>query len=1152
MKNKAKRIVSAVCALAMCAAMLPAAAMAADGETDSAASNAADTATVDETTSDGTTDGTEPGADSQPAPAENSGIATLSDPVEDGSAEDVTGDDPDVLYVDASYAGDNSNGAKDAPFTTIQDAVDAVWAKGNSAAVTYTIHVAEGTYTRFFVPAEVQNVVIDGAGDGTIVNVADGSPAPASFSGKGTDTCGIIVYGGNITIQNMKIEAGSGAEGDTWARSAIGTVLSNAPMPEGYKLTVKNCTFVGQGETTACYGVLMSNDSFEISGCSFDGFSSAIEMMGDGHVTKDCQIVNNTITNCNYAIHGYYGKPEWGASLDTTGVAHLVITDNTICGDGNASNNTSAYTVVTLTDNFDSGALKIDMHGNTFSYAIVGGLALEGDVAQGSLENLLTTNAFTNNSFVVDARLTLDESGSPTGYYDTNYYAPKQADKIATWYADPWMDTTVDKDQLIENLENALNQYGSAGQVLVTNPEDAFDYSLAKNALVIKEYVDAGDLKITKQVTNHVEDETEFTFTIHFTTKDDIDLRGRYEYSIDGGELQTATLVDGNMTVSLKAGQSVTIQDMLPGTKYTVTETSSPLYIASGNGATGTIVANQTQEVTVTNEFLTDASHGDDSVAIDKNATDLVNDQTNVTLSVGGTEDELSAYVLFVLDKSTSNDVRAEAAAMLEELMGQVRAGYKVNVAIMSFERAVDEVQDWMVLDESTYETIKTNLTVKREESGTNIYLGLREAKEKLDALTDVDPAYKHLVLVTDGITYLWSNSEDENDTNLYSIYSESISNGEESINAGNDMMASHHADYDAFVAEFADMAKWMSDHGSAIAADIAKYQHVYAAGQYRADQSGLMENSTYTNAGFKEGDYIPGESLTEHYSANEAAIYMAATVWQEIVDAGYHAYAFADVTDGGNDTNARTYPWASRFIYGLHTIGGNTGVIGSGNVDGMFDDVKSSVVYAIESGTVTDVIGNDFDLTDVSSFELTVGGQAAAKEVSGNTVTFNGGDYVVTYHPATADQDEYFTWDINTRVENGSGLQLTYTLKLVNKASEAGDYTVPTNEIAYLEYTSTTGGQGSQEFPVPTVDYNIPPETVTVPSTPTPDEHPDIAEGIANGTWGGTPTPTPTAQTTAIPQTSDDLPLGLLIVVAIAAAGAVCGLVVLRKRSKQ
>ena len=41
-----------------------------------------------------------------------------------------------------------------------------------------------------------------------------------------------------------------------------------------------------------------------------------------------------------------------------------------------------------------------------------------------------------------------------------------------------------------------------------------------------------------------------------------------------------------------------------------------------------------------------------------------------------------------------------------------------------------------------------------------------------MDALTEVDAAYKHIVLVTDGITYLWSNSEDTSDTKLYSIYS--------------------------------------------------------------------------------------------------------------------------------------------------------------------------------------------------------------------------------------------------------------------------------------------------------------------------------------------------------------------------------------------
>ena len=85
------------------------------------------------------------------------------------------------------------------------------------------------------------------------------------------------------------------------------------------------------------------------------------------------------------------------------------------------------------------------------------------------------------------------------------------------------------------------------------------------------------------------------------------------------------------------------------------------------------------------------------------------------------------------------------------------------------------------------------------------------------------------------------------------------------------------------------------------------------------------------------------------------------------------------------------------------------------------------------------------------------------------------------------------------------------------------------------------------------TPDPVTPPTTggSTVTATPKPDEHPDIAEGIANGTWGGAPTATP-AQTMSVPQTSDSLPMGALIVVAIVAAGAVCGLVVLRKRNEQ
>ena len=78
-------------------------------------------------------------------------------------------------------------------------------------------------------------------------------------------------------------------------------------------------------------------------------------------------------------------------------------------------------------------------------------------------------------------------------------------------------------------------------------------------------------------------------------------------------------------------------------------------------------------------------------------------------------------------------------------------------------------------------------------------------------------------------------------------------------------------------------------------------------------------------------------------------------------------------------------------------------------------------------------------------------------------------------------------------------------------------------------------------------------PATTTTTTTPK-DEHPDIAEGIANGTWGAAPTAAPAAAADAntIPQTGDNLPVAFLIVVAAAAAGAVGGLSVLRKRSRQ
>ncbi len=589
---------------------------------------------------------------------------------------------------------------------------------------------------------------------------------------------------------------------------------------------------------------------------------------------------------------------------------------------------------------------------------------------------------------------------------------------------------------------------------------------------------------------------------------------------------------DNNDTVDYEAGASIIITDNVTLTAIWKAEEATDPDVEPPE--TDPITPNPDEE---------------DGVTVDKTATGLVDDKSNVTLTVGGGEETTASDVVFVLDKSASSEIRQEAMDMLTELQKQAGEGNIINVGVVNFEKGVLEQLELTALNDENYAAIEEAMIFHDvTSSGTNIYAGLVAGEAMLDADTTVDDANKHLVLVTDGVGYLWGSGDGNN---VFSIYSESTSNGEENLYASHETIDWHHSST-SYYDEFKDMLEWYNVNSDSIADDMDQYQVTYEEGQYKAKDYGVISNQGEDTdwsviEKFKaENSYVPAELENETASAPDAAIYMVAREWIKIAEK-YNAYAYADP----RYAKSGDYLWAYNAISNLGDLGDASYTLpeNAADYDGMFDAVKSTVLYDIAEGTVTDVIGSNFDVASLDSFVLTVGGTEMKGTVNGNTVTFDNGNYVVTYQPG---ENEQFTWEIKVPVEDGAAVQLTYTVKLVNKATAPGDYTVPTNEEATLDYTSTTGGSGTETFPVPTVDYNIPPETVTVPSTPTPDEHPDIAEGIANGTWGGTPTPTPTAQTTAIPQTSDDLPLGLLIVVAIAAAGAVCGLVVLRKRSKQ
>ncbi len=478
-------------------------------------------------------------------------------------------------------------------------------------------------------------------------------------------------------------------------------------------------------------------------------------------------------------------------------------------------------------------------------------------------------------------------------------------------------------------------------------------------------------------------------------------------------------------------------------------------------------------------ESSTDAStemtQTDGGVTVDKTATELKDDQTTVTLAVGADQSLTGSDVVFVLDKSASLDIRNEAMNMLRDLMEQATEGNLIKVGVVNFETGVLSSLELTELTDENFSTIEEAVTYQNENSsGTNIYAGLVAGKQMLDNDSGVDNANKHLVLVTDGVTYLWGTDAE----GVESIYSEKISTGEECLYASHETIDWHHAG-SSYYDEFLDMKTWLNTHGDAIADDMSQYGVQYDRGQYKAKdygvESGRGEATDWSviSKFAEEDSYVPYEMESETASAADAALYMVATEWSEIAEK-YDVRAYADPRYSKNGK----YVWAYNAISNLSDLGGESGALPESieEYKGMFKDVESSVLYDIQSGIVSDVIGSDFDLVSVDSFTLTIGGEPAVnKTVEDNTVIFNDGDYVVEYHSAGQDgEEEGFAWTINVPVKTGEALELSYELSLVNKSAEPGTHDVPTNESAVLNYKDTDGSEGNKPFPVPTVSYTV------------------------------------------------------------------------------
>lgn len=506
-----------------------------------------------------------------------------------------------------------------------------------------------------------------------------------------------------------------------------------------------------------------------------------------------------------------------------------------------------------------------------------------------------------------------------------------------------------------------------------------------------------------------------------------------------------------------------------------------------------------------------------------KTATNLdANYQSQVTLSLPSAQEQLVTDVVFVLDKSTSATVEDQMIEMLNSLNQQItETGAKVKVGVVIFNKEANRVLELTELNSDNMGKIQE--AIKKDiSSGTNTHAGLLAGKAMLDADTSVDANRKYMILVSDGMTYMF-------DEPAQAINSIQATNGENAVMAGTDCWGIRHylEGKDSFIPE--DWTSYLQDVGSKLT-EIEQYIQPY-------------DNRDNTN-------YI-SKGNTELPTTVDVALYKTQEVFKQMQNNGYHCYSVLA------QTNITNYPWGPSFMNYL-----------AGGKEVSFDDIQNDIYYLLDAGSqIVDVIGegidnvgNEYDfkfIDEADKLTLKVGNEVLPIHEENGYYGFGekltSGDYAghypyeLTYYPegmgtrSLEVAGELFRWDINVPVSNFAPVQLTYTVQLTHPQTADGTYGqydadgseeyagLYTNKMAILYPVDSNGVEGEQEaFQKPTVSYSIsngkPVDPPVDPEDPTPrpggggDEDDDTPTIINE-----TPVPTTTIDDEDVPLT--DLP---------------------------
>lgn len=545
-----------------------------------------------------------------------------------------------------------------------------------------------------------------------------------------------------------------------------------------------------------------------------------------------------------------------------------------------------------------------------------------------------------------------------------------------------------------------------------------------------------------------------------------------------------------------------------------------------------------------TMSFADDAA-GDagQSSALEQNqkmATELdENLETKVTLSFPGKREAEPSDVVFVLDKSGASaqkDIYNQAKQFLGQISQKAKDdGLDIKVGVVLFNK-VGNIQRPLTDVVTGYDDI-LNAMNSSLHSGTNMDAGLLAAKSILDADTAVKAENKHVILISDGATYLYCKNGD-----YTKPYTRSFGDPTKQTNPGTgaaypygsnkmggiwEWQSREHNLNNAWK-QFSDGSNFIFSQAMKSPEKLGKYLEYYRDQYENSDKNWAQYDYEYTDAAANNGTTNPIPVDVNAPCNIDVAFWSTDDTFQSMVKAGYDMNVYYK--------NAADFD-GQVFLQYLTRNSNN------GQLDTDFADIKAKLVDKIAAGsTVEDFIGADFDfVNDPAKISLTANGEKLAPEkIDDGAYGFGklaNGSYRFTLDYVNGGQ-EVLKLTLNEAASPSKPVVLEYSERLVNVPTEPGTHTLKVNESAILQPIDGNGMRGdAYEFPVPTVTYTV--------AAPEPKPEPEVKPTKPSDKK---PVKTTKGEKGTMPMTGDTFSI-LPVIGLVVAGAAVCVAGIILKR---